>query len=64
MPYSGRSVIYTCESTDWTIGKRGLTLIIADTGHGFLSHPRAKIFETFLPPNELSAPGSDWGLAG
>jgi PAS domain S-box-containing protein len=44
----GRLLIRSREGTDWTTGRRGVILTVADTGSGISPHTLSKIFEPFF----------------
>jgi signal transduction histidine kinase len=52
MPSGGQLLLRSRESTDWRpgpgYGRRGLTLTVADTGHGISSAVRARVTEPFF----------------
>ena len=47
-PAGGRLLIRSREATDWTTGRKGVALTVADSGPGMSSHTLSRIFEPFF----------------
>lgn len=56
-PAGGRLLVRSRESTSWATGERGLTLTVADTGHGMHPHVVRKIFEAFYTTKGIGGTG-------
>ena len=57
MPTGGRLLIRSREATDWTTGREGLVLTIADTGCGMDSATLEQIFEPFFTTKGIGGTG-------
>ncbi len=57
MPRGGRLLVRSREATNWSNGKKGVMITIADTGHGIADHARPRIFEPFFTTKEVSGTG-------
>jgi len=53
----GRLLIRSREATDWTTGRKGVVLTVADTGPGMSSHTLSRIFEPFFTTKDTSGTG-------
>jgi signal transduction histidine kinase len=60
MPHGGRLIVRGCEATDWTMGRQGLILTIADTGTGIDKQTQARMYEAFFTTKGIR--GSGLGL--
>ena len=60
MPRGGRLVIGSREGREWSSGRFGLFLIVADTGCGISPETRARLFEAFFTTKGIG--GSGLGL--
>jgi signal transduction histidine kinase len=47
-PKGGRLLIRSREGTDWTTGRKGVVLTVADTGCGMSQHTLTRMFEPFF----------------
>jgi signal transduction histidine kinase len=57
MPFGGRLLLRSRESTHWPTGRRGLTLTIADTGTGIPPEIQKDIFNPFFTTKGISGTG-------
>jgi PAS domain S-box-containing protein len=57
MPSGGRLLVRSREATDWSTGRKGLTLTIADTGIGMGSEVMEKIFDPFFTTKGIGGTG-------
>lgn len=48
MPRGGRLLVRTKEATNWKTGRRGIRIIVADTGHGMDRTTMKRLFEPFF----------------
>ena len=53
----GRLLIRSREATDWTTGRKGIVLTVADTGPGMSPHTLSRIFEPFFTTKDNSGTG-------
>ncbi len=53
----GRLLIRSREATDWTAGRKGVVLTVADTGPGMSAHTLSRIFEPFFTTKDISGTG-------
>jgi signal transduction histidine kinase len=56
-PAGGRLLIRSREATDWTTGRKGVALTVADSGPGMSSHTLSRIFEPFFTTKDTSGTG-------
>jgi len=56
-PTGGRLLIRSREATDWTTGRKGVVLTVADTGPGMAPHTLSRIFEPFFTTKDTSGTG-------
>ncbi len=56
-PNGGRLLLRSREATDWSTGRKGLMLTIADTGEGISPHTLRKIFEPFFTTKGIGGTG-------
>ncbi len=56
-PNGGRLLIRSRKATDWTTGRKGLMLTVADTGGGISPHVMTKIFEPFFTTKGIGGTG-------
>jgi len=57
MPHGGRLLVRSREATNWTTGKRGLTITFADTGIGIPPQVLSKIFDPFFTTKGINGTG-------
>lgn len=60
MPHGGRLLVRSREGTEWTTGRRGIFLTVADTGPGIDPEIQDRIFEAFFSTKGIN--GSGLGL--
>jgi signal transduction histidine kinase len=53
----GRLLIRSREGADWSTGRRGLVLTVADTGSGMSAHTLSQIFEPFFTTKGITGTG-------
>ena len=56
-PMGGRLLIRSRDSTDWTTGRKGVVLTVADTGTGISSDALTKIFDPFFTTKGIKGTG-------
>jgi signal transduction histidine kinase len=56
-PAGGRLLIRSREATDWTTGRKGVALTVADSGPGMSSYTLSRIFEPFFTTKDTSGTG-------
>jgi signal transduction histidine kinase len=57
MALGGRLLVRSREATDWSTGRRGLTLTIADTGHGMSHETQCRMFDAFYTTKGIGGNG-------
>ena len=57
MPSGGRLLVRSREATDWSTGRKGLTLTIADTGIGMDAAVLQRIFDPFFTTKGIAGTG-------
>ena len=57
MPLGGRLLVRSRESTEWSTGRKGLALTIADTGHGISRETQRQMFEAFYTTKGIGGNG-------
>ncbi|WP_158793593.1 GAF domain-containing sensor histidine kinase [Granulicella sp. L60] len=57
MPLGGRLIVRSREATEWTTGRKGLALTIADTGHGMSRETERHMFEAFYTTKGIGGNG-------
>ncbi len=56
-PHGGRLLIRSRDGTDWSSGRAGVVLTVADTGTGMSPDTQAKVFEAFFSTKGLGGTG-------
>lgn len=62
-PNGGRLLIHSREGSDWSTGRKGVVLTVADTGSGMAPHTLSRIYEPFFTTKGHKATASDFGSA-
>ena len=57
MPHGGRLVVRSREATEWSTGRKGLALTVADTGGGISAEVQAKMFDAFYSTKGIAGNG-------
>ena len=57
MPHGGRLIVRSREATEWSTGRKGLVLTIADTGHGMSHDTQCRMFEAFYSTKGIGGNG-------
>jgi two-component system NtrC family sensor kinase len=57
MPTGGRLLVRSREGTDWTTGRKGVILTIADTGKGIDADTQKRMFEAFFSTKGINGAG-------
>lgn len=57
MPLGGRLIVRSREATEWSTGRKGLALTIADTGHGMSHETQCRMFEAFYTTKGIGGNG-------
>jgi two-component system, sporulation sensor kinase E len=53
----GRLLVRSAEGTDWQTGRRGIVLVVADTGKGMSAHTLRHLFEPFFTTKGINGTG-------
>ncbi len=56
-PFGGRLILRSREGRNWKTGKRGLTITVADSGHGMSAQSVAKAFQAFYTTKGIGGTG-------
>lgn len=57
MPHGGRLLVRSRETTDWSTGRRGLALTVADNGAGMSAEVQRRMFEAFFTTKGINGNG-------
>ena len=57
MPLGGRLFVRSREATEWSTGRKGLALTIADTGHGMSHDTQCRMFDAFFTTKDIGGNG-------
>nr|WP_254061755.1 ATP-binding protein [Granulicella sp. L60] len=53
----GKLIVRTREATLWSVGKRGVLVTVADTGHGMSNDTASRVFEPFFTTKGMNGTG-------
>jgi signal transduction histidine kinase len=57
MPTGGRLLVRSREGTDWSTGRKGVVLTVADTGKGIDEETQKRLFEAFFSTKGINGAG-------